>query len=274
MTQPAPALSRIDYLGVPFEVDDSRPSDPAWFVLGVRKSGSTMFNRAAQLMAKFNAVNWVGVPDILFRANVNVTQWQSDPESASLLRGGNVYGGFRNFPIGMSDAALFKDAQKVLLVRDPRDALVSEYFSTAFTHSVPQATGADGAREKLLEMREAALGMSADQFALKGAERMARTLSEYIPLLQDPRLLVYRYEDIIFDKQRLFRGTIEHFGWKLNDQQLARILELVDVKPAAEQSTQFIRKVTPGDHREKLSADTITEITEVLAAGMRAFGYS
>jgi hypothetical protein len=45
------------------------------------------------------------------------------------------------------------------------------------------------------------------------------------------------------------------------------------VLPDAEQPTAFIRKVTPGDHREKLSPTIIEELNGVFADEMHLFGY-
>ena len=72
----------VEFEGVAFQVDAKHPDDPAWAVLGVRKCGSSMFNRAVKLMAKFNRVNWIDIPGDLFVNNVAVPQWRAAPPSA------------------------------------------------------------------------------------------------------------------------------------------------------------------------------------------------
>lgn len=264
----------VAFEGVTFAVDASRGDEPVWFVLGIRKSGSSMFNRALKLMAKFNRVNWIDIAGDLFENNIPTPQWRERPASPGLLAGGNCYGGFRDFPAGLAGDDAFRDAIKVLLVRDPRDAIVSEYFSTRQTHSIPEGEGEDGARADMLRRREAAQHVSVNDFARSEAGKMAETVERYLPVLGDPKLLLLRYEDVIFEKARMVREVARHFGWQIQPQQIDRILKWIDILPAEENPNAFIRKVTPGDHREKLSRETIAEIDVVLARAMKAFGYT
>ena len=264
----------LTYAGVDFAVDDGRPDEPACVVLGVRKSGSSMFNIALRKLALINGANWVDLPGTLFRHNLGVAYWRTDPAVAGLLRGGNAYGGFRDHPAGMADAPLFRDALKVMLVRDPRDALVSEYFSVAHSHSLPPPSAEPGAREQLLRMREAAQAMSVDDFARANAGRMNETLVQYAPVLADPRLLLLRYEEVVFDKRAMLTAVLAHFSWSIRPRQLDALLERIDVRPAAEDPHAFIRRVTPGDHREKLSPATLAEVERTLAPAMTLFGYA
>ena len=264
----------VEFEGVPFEIDANRSGDPAWFVLGVRKSGSSMFNRALKLMAKFNRANWVDIPGDLFSNDVPVPRWRDHPPAPGLLRGGNVYGGFRDFPRGFANSPVFENAKKVLLVRDPRDAIVSEYFSTRQTHSIPEGDDQDGVRADMLRRRAAAQQLEVEEFARAEAGKMADTVERYVPLLDDPKLLLLRYEDVVFEKAQMIRDVTNHFGWAIQPQQIDNILHWIDVVPEEENPGAFIRKVTPGDHREKLSPAAIAELNVILAKAMAAFGYA
>ena len=273
MTQFEGETIAIEFQGVTFRVDATRPGDSAWVVLGVRKSGSSMFNRALKLMAKFNRVNWIDIPGDLFSNDVPVPRWRGNPAPPGLLRPGNVYGGFRDYPAGLAQSPVFRGAIKVLLVRDPRDAIVSEYYSTRQTHSIPEGAGEDGARADMLRRRAAAQQVTVEDFARAEAGKMAETIERYVPLLDDPKLLLLRYENVVFDKARMIRDVNRHFGWTIQPQQIENILKWIDVIPEEEHPDAFIRKVTPGDHREKLTSATIMEINAPLAKAMNAFGY-
>lgn len=261
--------------GVTFPVDPADPSRPAWFALGVRKSGSSMFNRAVKLLAKFNAVNWIDLAGDLFDHDVPFFRWREGEVPPALVVGGNCYGGFRDCPTGLTRHPEFARGLKVLLVRDPRDAIVSEYFSTAHTHRMPGAGShaEGGAGDDMLKRRESAQGQSVEDYVLAEAGKLAETIERYLPLLGDPKLLVLRYEDIIFDKAKMVRDVARHFGWGVTLGQVDAVLKWIDVRPEVEDPTKFIRKVTPGDHREKLSAPVIAELDEMLGEGMAAFGY-
>ena len=51
------------------------------------------------------------------------------------------------------------------------------------------------------------------------------------------------------------------------------ILEWADVIPSDERQDQFVRKVLPGDHVEKLSAAVIEELNQRLAVSLDFYGY-
>jgi hypothetical protein len=265
---PTYIVSEINYKGVAFTLsDDDRPS---LFVLGVRKSGSSILNNMVKALA---AVHGYGVCEVgmLFLAGLTAKDWRFDPALASLVRGGNVYCGFRDLPVGLKSAPAFVASPKVLLVRDPRDALVSTYFSDAYSHLIP----AEGAgRDYMLGRRSRALSMTLEPYVLREARDMARTMMEYAPLLSDPLLKLYRYEDVIFEKRKLMESISTHFGWPIHSQGIGLILEWADVVPAKEQPTEFIRRVRPGDHKDKLSADTIGKLNEILAEPLKVFGYA
>ena len=262
-------MPAITYKHVEFNLSDDAAS-PAWFVLGVRKSGSSILNSMVTALAQRQGLPFVDVPGQLFKAGFTVDDWQSDPGMAALVAGGNVYGGFRNCPIGLAGHSVYADSRKVLLVRDPRDALVSEYFSNAYSHSVPKE---GDARDQMLALREQALQASIESFVIKRAPAMAQTLLEYSDAARDPNLKLYRYEEVITRKRALLESIGQHFGWQLDSGHLDKVLEWSDVVPDEENPTAFVRRVLPGDHRNKLTAQVIDRLNGLLAQPMRLFGY-
>lgn len=263
----------VNVKGVVFTLDETK-SGPPLFVLSVRKSGSTMLNSAMRRLAKFNDVNFVDVGGTMFRHDIPAGQWSQDVELGHILCRGNAYGGFRNFPSGLAQHELFAAGLKVLLVRDPRDALVSEYFSNAYSHKLPDAqSGETGARERLLTQRSAALEASIEDYVSKRAPAMARTIAEYGGLLSDKNTLLLKYEDVIFDKQKMILDIAKHFGWTCQPRQMQAIVEAIDIRPTEERPKEFVRRVTPGDHLEKLSAKTIARINSQMGDVLGRFGY-
>ena len=130
------------------------------------------------------------------------------------------------------------------------------------------------ARKHMLQVRSEALGAPIEASVLKSARHMVATMREYAPLLTDPLLKLYRYEDVIFEKRRLLESIGSHFGWPIDAEAISRILAWADVVPSEERPTEFIRRVHPGDHREKLSKPAIGELNAVLADTLRTFGYA
>lgn len=265
-----PSLERIAYLGVEFEIA-AADTRPAWFAFGLRKSGSSIMNSMVNALADMNGVRYVDVAGRLFEKGVTVPSWQNDAGMRALLRGGNLFGGFRNAPLGLAGHPLLAAGPKILLVRDPRDALVSDYFSSAFSHSLP--AGGDE-RDVLLAARSHALQATIGEWVLRRAEGFRQTMRDYDAFLAMPGMQVYRYEQAILDKRWFLRDVCRHFGWTVTDHQLGLILGWADVMPEEEKPTQFVRKVRPGDHLDKLDAPTIAALNGIFAAELEAFGYA
>ncbi len=262
-------LTTVAFAGTTFQIRRD-PARPSFFLFGVRKSGSSIMNAMVSALAGFNDVNYVDVAGRLFDAGVRVAVWQPDAEMSVLLDGGNLYGGFRNAPLGIAGHPYVAASRSVLMVRDPRDALVSEYFSNAHSHSVP----AEGeARDYLLAEREKALRASIAEYVMKRAPDLRRTLRQYHGFLDQPGLRLYRYEDAILQKRWFLQDVCEHWDWRVTDAQLGGILGWADVMPEEENPTAFVRKVVPGDHKDKLGADTIAQLDEYFAEELALFGY-
>ena len=263
--------------GATVELDLPEPNPDraeAIFVLGVRKSGSTLFNRLAIAMAKRYQVPWVDIGGGFFSRDLKATQWVEDPAVATLFKPGYMFGGFRT-PYGhFRESAVYREGRKVLLVRDPRDALVSQYFSTLKTHSLPKLQqAAGGAAEQILRQREQAQSQTVDDYVLLNARSFRRTLESYLPLLDDPGMQVFRYEQVILNKAPWIRDTLKAIGLPMHKAFVDKLLAEHDVQPDAEDTSKFVRKVTPGDHQEKLRPATIEALNLIFADVARPFGY-
>ena len=256
------------------------PAQPAGkhqaiFVLGMKKCGSSLFNTIVQQLCAANGAGYLSLPDQSFQQNFHFVQLGTSPAFASLFRDGWIYGGFRQLPPFLSELGFFQRRPKLLLVRDPRDALVSEYFSVAFSHSLPPAnTAADGGvREGLLRRREAAREQTVDAFALQSSRPYARQLEPLLRLKDDPLLTVYRYEDVVLDKRPWITDIAKRLNLALPQPLLESILTAVDVVPSEERPTAFVRRVVPGDYLEKLAPGTIEELNSRFGDFLHAFGY-
>ena len=263
-------MLRIQYRNLlDFEIADE-PSKEIYFLFGVRKSGSSILNNIVTAIASMNDMHYIDVAGSLFQKGIRVAERQRDPGLGILLRPGDLYAGFRNFPVGLAEDRRLRLGRKVLMVRDPRDALVSEYFSNAYSHSIPQS---GQTRNDMLTERAAALNSEIDAFVLKKAASLKTTLGEYAALQPGPGLRLLRYEDVITEKRALIAQLCEFYSWVTTEQQVDQILGWADIIPSAERPTEFIRKVVPGDHREKLSTGTIERLNEIFADEMAKYGY-
>jgi hypothetical protein len=258
---------------VAFDVDLGLKG-PAYFVLGVRKSGSTWLNAIAVEMSQVNRCRFIPVGDHLFFHNVAAIDWQYDSALQGILHPGNVYGGFRDMPFGFLGHPIFDNGLKILMVRDPRDALVSEYFSNAYSHPIPEATAKTAdVTAVMTRLREKALKDGIDVYVIDRARELVKTIVEFGVVVKSSTTKVVKYEDYIFKKRELIELMAAHFAWSVDEESIERIVRQVDVRPEVEDPHAFVRKVTPGDHREKLRPATIVRLNKLLRAAMRLLDY-
>jgi hypothetical protein len=244
------------------------------FILGIRKCGSSIMNSMLGDLAGSNGRHYLDVAGGFFQADVPERVWRHDTASRAVLVPGQVHGGFRAMPLIFTDHPVYRDARKILLVRDPRDALVSEYFSNAYSHTLPQQNSGGGATQEMLALRQTALQASIEDYVLKQAAPLNRTFVEYAGAAADPRTRIFRYEDVILAKRQWMKDIAAHFQWTAPAEGLLDgMMSWADVVPATERRDQFIRKVTPGDHKEKLSPEIIRRLNEALSPALRLFGY-
>jgi hypothetical protein len=258
---------------VPFEVEFGLEG-PAYFVFGVRKSGSTLLNLITTSLARLNDRRIVAVGDTFFNHNVPAIDWQYDPALPAIIHPGNVYVGCRDMPFALLGTPLFDQSPKVLIVRDPRDALVSEFFSNAYSHTIPKPSGESSAVTDVLEReRNSALTTGIDAYVLQRSQEMVRTILEFGAIAKSPTTKLVKYENYIFKKRDLVELVAHQFGWTVDESAMVDILRQFDVRPAAEDPHAFIRKVTPGDHREKLQSSTVAKLNTFVRRAMRLLDY-
>ena len=248
---------------------------PCGFVLSVRKSGSTLLSKIIRQLAKANQVPVVSISNTAFEQNITFSEWKNCDSLNQIIRDGAVYIGFRALPDFLVENSLFKKRKKIFLVRDPRDAVVSQYFSTAYSHTIPKESKSNfgGPRESLLRNREIARNQPIDDFVLKHCESFNRTISSYIPLLRSDHIKIYRYEDVVLNKRTWIQEIANFLDFELSLSELDDILEMVDIVPSQENPEKFIRKVIPGDHTEKLNAETVEKLDHVFGKILDIFNY-
>lgn len=233
-----------------------------------------MLHRIVQFLARRNSVNAVDVPGTFFKAGMSVTDWLRTDVS-TIIAPGNIYVGFRSFPTSFVDYPHFQSAKKIFMFRDPRDALVSQYFSDAYSHSLPSRETETGAKaaEAFEKKRQEALSSDIESYVLKHARGFDNTLLAFAGMVDDPTCLMLRYEEYIFQKKRLINKIVNHFEWTCPPGQVEALLKIVDMVPESEDKQRFVRRVIPGDHRNKLSPESIRRLNNILRESLRLYDY-
>lgn len=197
---------------------------------------------------------------------------EPDEISGIFLEQGYCYG-FAGFP--RHDIPILSRAKSILLVRDPRDMLVSRYFHIRSSHP-PPGTAPDRIANGYTEIPERALTRSAtlDEYALLLAAEVGEELMTLCQKVPEETRRLYHYEDVVYDKRAWAEDICDHFGWRVPEKRLQRAINAVDVFPNSEQPSAHIRQVHPGNFRKKLRQETIDRLNDELSSVLVELGYA
>lgn len=226
---------------------------PACFAFSVHKAGSSMmFGMLSEATAR-ESIPAISVPDILFKHGIEDQVWQADETLLRYFSPGRLYYGFRYFPsIFNNRADLFGKSFSVLLLRDPRDALVSQYYSFKGSHALPNKN-----QEKYKKQFMKTASQEINQYVISSAPIYREKLNQYVENTNFARTRVFRYEDVVFNKGEFLEQIFQHFRLDVGEDTIKDVSERHDKRPEQEDEGSHIRKVTPGDHVAKLRPETI-----------------
>ena len=154
----------------------------------------------------------------------------------------------------------------VLHLRDPRDVLVSQFYSHAYSHQLT-----DG-KEKFPIPRREALEIGIDKYVFKEADKFHKTYENYIDnLLGKENVIFVKYEEMITDFRSWLSKVIVPFNLDNQD----KIIEMLCTKYKDEfkirnkffrlfKSDKYHhkRQIVPGDYKDKLQPETISILNE------------
>jgi len=176
---------------------------------------------------------------------------------------------------GMVEGILELEKYKVILVlRDPRDVLVSEYYSYGFSHSEPSHFG--NKYNDFMKLRRKARSISIDEYVESESDRLYANYQRYCMLLLDryPHVFVTKYEDMTLDFPAWLKEILDYTELNISNTLFTSLVdEAGRSKPKQENIHQHIRKGTPGDFKEKLEAKTIENLNSKFLQLLSRFGY-
>jgi hypothetical protein len=166
------------------------------------------------------------------------------------------------------------DYKILLMVRDPRDILVSSYFSTAFSHPLP---GEQSDKRTAFEQKRAwAKTVTIDEYVLTEAPKLLKNLQRYSDLLlsRHPHTLLLRYEELITDFEGWLTRLLQYTGCNISATLRKQLLQNHQkIRPVTENRDLHLRKGIAGDYKEKLQPETIAELEGQFSGMLTVFGY-
>ena len=252
--------------------------NPTSLVMGVHKGGSTMLHSfirsyTNQLTRQGKAICVLNLPHLLFQGGYADDDFDDNgiiPRLISESKHVCAYG-WRQVPLSfLRHKKRLQRIPSICLIRDPRDCVVSAYYSFLKTHRLPQDLGSSAAQNVLAE-RERGKDMSIDRYCVENYSRFTQELLRVAAFL-NPMAKVYRYEDIWENKQWFFRDVLAHIGLTYEQEAFNKAFASVDIKPGQD-PRGHVRKGTPGDHKQKLKEETIQHINGESSLALNFFGY-
>ena len=239
---------------------------PSFFVFALPKSGSVLQDKIFEDICYELDIPLISVSKSAFNQGVEERNFQEDISEIFVNQGYGFYG-FRYFPPYLNKLDL-TGVKKVLLVRDPRDMLVSHYFSMKKSHGIPQ--GKVG--EKLLQQRKILQETDINQYVLNKSKYFFNLFRSYNQI-EDNLLKVFRYEDIVFNKSKWIQNILKFLELDLPEEKIQSIAKKHDIFPSVENSDSHIRQVTPGDYKNKLNDKTIQALNDKFKKILRKYNY-
>jgi hypothetical protein len=239
----------------------------SFFLFSIHKSGSTLANKILQDICDDSGIPVINLPSFLF--GVPRPYWEASQSINELLMEGYCYNGFRFLPKIFINNPFILSKKRIFVFRDPRDALVSYYYTEIYNHPLPPKGTRN--RENMIKRRELLKEKDINEYVKEKAPFLIDSYKRY---LFDKQLVsggsVFRYEDIIFNKANFVKQICDYIGINHNID-YKRIASKHDIIPTSEDQTKFIRKAIPGDHKEKLNKKTISWLNQYLSEILERF---
>lgn len=248
----------------------SRPELDSVLAFAVPKSGSVMLDNVMKSLSAHTGLTWVSVMAEFFLLGLPGEKAPAETEKIFLPKG-YCYGGFRYLPRQYRIPILGK-VKTILLVRDPRDMLVSYYYSMQKSH--PDMGRALKSSQSELPHRKLSQRMNIDDFVLETKGSFKFWLRDYVELCNRVEIRIYRYEDLIYRKREWVQDLATFFGWKIDPIVASEIAARNDIFPTTENDSVHVRQVHPGNFKTKLKPETVAALNDSFAEEMSYFGYS
>lgn len=153
-----------------------------------------------------------------------------------------------------------KEFKQFCILRDPRDVLVSHYFSLGFSHTI---TDIDAS-----ERRKNVASMTIDEFVLspKYLDEIMDRYSKYLNVFKvaDLNRPLYLYEDMISSFPVFLESLVDYMQINVAATKLAEILNEDHFKVIKEDKLSHKRCGSWGQFKGKLKKETIVELEKKL----------
>ncbi len=163
----------------------------------------------------------------------------------------------------------------VLLIRDPRDVLVSLHHNYGWEPRDPIAGGPE-ARAAVRAHMDDTRRVGLDDFVVRMAKEshIRDTFEAYgSVLLGAPHIVCLTYEDMVADLRGWLDRVVHHLDWSPRSAAIDRVVAASRFEPRPG-AMKGRREVRPGGHTRKLRPETVATLNRELEPLLRVLGYA
>ena len=185
---------------------------------------------------------------------------------------GYFYGPFRSFNRGITN---IDDYKIILVLRDPRDVIVSAYYSI-YSHIMPTLENKKN-RQHRVNRRKRLRELSVDDYVIDKLNSDSHFLDRYYEydneLMGKPNVLFLKYEDMVTNFEPWLERLLEFLDLDVSPRLISEIKAGADFKVSNEDIYKHKRQVTPGDHKRKLKPETIAVLNEKTKEVLKLYNF-
>jgi hypothetical protein len=236
------------------------------YILTYHKCGSNWFRNIFKEIAERRGMNWRVTP--YSAAKVNEPVDRGSPDSLIVIRGGSA-------DALKEEAGRRPEDALVRCIRDPRDALISQYWSWKNSHQ--------NNTPEILEARQLMEGASLKDALLWLTRKRKLIMARQIAELGGDELrnpIDIRYEDLLADFHRGLAPALEHLGLEIGGEELEEIRIACSFekktrrKPGEIDESHHLRRGEAGEWRESFDAELREAFKSVYGSLVLELGYS
>jgi len=191
-------------------------------------------------------------------------RWQDGGRTAKkdiYKSSGYFYGPFRTFNTAITN---LNEYQILLVLRDPRDAVVSAYYSSRYSHGFPFTASGESIKKQMYKRKKRIQGETIDDHVIRmvNSTHIKKYYQYHEKLIGKPNVLFLKYEDMVVNFNVWLKSIIEFFRLDVSQKTLNEIIRSANFKVEKEDIYSNKRQVAPGEHRRKLRTETIKQMDE------------
>ncbi|MEM1327999.1 MAG: sulfotransferase domain-containing protein [Bacteroidota bacterium] len=163
----------------------------------------------------------------------------------------------------------------VWMIRDPRDILVSSYFSMANSH--PRPNKRSNKLDDFDEKRQFAQQHTVDEYVKSESDDLLSVYGRYIDLLltRHPSCYITKYEDMVSNHEGWLMNMMNYCQLEISEVLKNQLLQQhQQMRPKGENQQSHMRRGVAGDFREKLESNTIDFLNDQFADVLNRFEYA